>query len=208
VNRSHLEVALLGALAATCGDLLLLYVGNSLRPELALPPAPAAVLWIGALLGVIGIPLYAIGYRAVARAFGAGLVSRLVVYPGLIAALGGAAIHGLTAIEIRRGIESGAPAAAPLEAIAASGGWLATLWSLVIAMFLIASVAFAWGRWRTAKGSARLAVLASPVLVAVVLMAVSGGNEWLRSFLAPAAPNAAHVVFFLVMWRLTDGSAR
>jgi len=208
MNRSHLGTACLAALAATVGDLLMLYVGNSMRPELGLPPAPPTVLWIGALLGVVGIPLYAIGYRTAARPFGAGLGSRLIVYPALVASLGGAAIHGLTAFEILRGLDRHLPAAPPLEAVAASGGWLVALWIFVGAGFLLASAAFALQRWRADQPRARIAALMNPALVTIVLVSVSMPNEWLRSFLAPAAPNAAHLAFFWVLWRMSASVAR
>ena len=48
--RRGLIVAFVAASAASYGDVLMLYVGNSQRPEWALPPTPIAMLWIGALL--------------------------------------------------------------------------------------------------------------------------------------------------------------
>jgi hypothetical protein len=196
-----LAIACAAAVAASVGDLLMLYMGNAMRPELALEPLPPAMLWPGALLGVIGIPLYALGYVAAARDFRRRAMARLVVYPGVIASLGGAVIHGLTALEIQHGIAAGATARPPLEAVVAAGPWLVGLWVIVGAMFLVASVAFALEQLRTATGGARLLAFANPTLVTVALVSFALPNEWLRSFLAPAAPNLAHVVFFFALWR-------
>ena len=202
-SSAHLAVACVAALVATIGDLLMLYMGNTARPELSLAPLPYATLWVGAVLGVAGIPLYAVGYRAASRPFARGVGARLVVYPGVLAALLGAVIHGLTAVEIRRALDSALPTRPPLEAVAASGAWLVGLWLVVGAMFLVASVAFMVEQLRTTTGSARHVAFANPFLVTVVLGGAAMSNEWLRSFLAPAAPNVAHVVFFLALWGVT-----
>lgn len=208
LNRTLLAVACFAALTATIGDLLLLYVGNSMRPELALPPAPPAVLWMGAVLGVAGLPLYVVGYHAIARSYAAGLGSKFIAYPGFVASLGGAGIHALTAFEIQIASASTMPAAAPLEAVAASGSWLVALWLIVGVMFAVASTAFALQWWRTERGCARGLALVNPMLVTILLVVASMSNEWLRSFVAPAAPNAAHVVFFFVLWRIAARPTR
>ncbi len=194
----HRRLAAMGALAAvaaSAGDLLMLWVGNARRPELGLAAPPDTILWLGAALGVLGIPLYAVGYRGAAR-----LVAdhsrgaRAVFAGGALLAGVGAVIHGLTAQLIAGALRSNVPGAPPLEAVAASGPLLVGLWVLAGLGLLVASVAFAGCR-RDALA------FANPALVTVVLMLAALPAELTRSFLAPAAPNLAHVVFFLACAR-------
>ena len=179
------------ALAASAGDLALLYVANARRPELALPEPPDALLWVGAALGVLGIPLYAFGYRAASRL----VLARSRAGASLVFAAGatlaglGAVIHGLTALEIHASLAAGTPSPSPLEGVAASGPLLLGLWALAALGTALASLMFAWLQ----RGA--LALL-SPLCVTIALALAALPTEALRSFLAPAAPNLAHVVFF------------
>jgi hypothetical protein len=195
---THRRLAAIGALAAvaaSAGDLLMLWVANARRPELGLATPPDTVLWLGAALGVLGIPVYAVGYRAAAR-----LVAdhprgaRAVFAGGALAAGAGALVHGLTAELIDRALRSGTPGTPPLEAVAAGGPLLVGLWGLAALSALVASVAFARSR-----GDAL--ALANPALVTVGLTLLALPTELTRSFLAPAAPNLAHIVFFLACAR-------
>lgn len=193
-----LGLACAAAALATAGDLLMLWVANALRPELALPRAPALALPLGALLGGAGIPLYALGYGAVARLVeprsrGQALVLRAC---GLGVGAVGAAIHGLTALAIRAAQRSGAAEAAPIEAVAASGGELVAGWLLVSVLALTASVVVVAAVWPREGALPRWLACLNPAL-ATVLVALPGlPTEWGRSFLVPAAPNVAHVAFF------------
>jgi hypothetical protein len=122
--------------------------------------------------------------------------ARVVLWSGVAAALVGAAIHGLTERAIRAGIEAGTSAAPPMEAVAASGAALVTLWLVATAAFLAASIAvLASG---VSRGSALPRSVAWLNPVAVTLGLAAAGLPWEsgRSFLLPAAPNLAHVVFF------------
>ena len=59
--RGACALAAVAALAASAGDLLLLWVASAGRTELGLPaPLPGALL-AGHLLGVFAIPLYGVG---------------------------------------------------------------------------------------------------------------------------------------------------
>ena len=185
------------AVAASAGDLLMLWVGNARRPELGLPAPPDTVLWLGCALGVAGIPLYALGYQGAA-----GLLrpahpraAHTVISAGAFAAGIGAAIHGTTAALIASALRSNAQAAPPLEAVAESP-LLVALWLAAALAVVVASAVFAWCRRRDPA-----LALANPALVTVALALLAAPSEWLRSFLAPAAPNLAHVVFFLVCAR-------
>jgi hypothetical protein len=142
-SRNELKVATAAAVIATVGDLMMLLVANSLRPDLDLRRPPDVILSVGGILGVAAIPFYALGYRAVACMIrnSSMTLSRIVLVFGFGAAAIGALIHGLTAFSIRESIASGAVAGSPLESIAASGGFLLVAWS--IASFFVLTASFA-----------------------------------------------------------------
>ena len=191
-------IAALAAMAATLGDLLMLYVSNSRRPELLLPAVPEAFLWLGAVLGVVGIPLYALGYHAASRIIGAfsQRAARALFLLGGLGALIGAVIHASTALQIHSGLEAGAAAQDPLSSVASGGPTILVLWALAGALVLSASVLFGWFVTRRGDSGSHLLGLANPALVTVALVGAGMSTPLLRSFLVPAAPNVAHVVFF------------
>ena len=196
-TRRLAALGALAAVAASAGDLLMLWVANARRPELGLPAPPDTVLWLGCALGVAGIPLYAFGYQGAA-----GLLrpahqraAQTVIAGGAFAAGIGAAIHGMTAAMIASALQSNAPAAPPLEEVAANG-LLVAMWLAAALAVVVASAVFAWCRRRDPA-----LALANPAVVTVALVVLALPSEWLRAFLAPAAPNLAHLVFFLVCAR-------
>jgi hypothetical protein len=190
--------AALAAFTATLGDLLMLYVSNSRRPELSLPALPAASLWVGAALGVLAIPFYALGYHSASRMVGAvsRAAARAVFSLGGIGALLGAVIHGLTALQIHADFEAGIAAQDPLSSVASWGPTILVLWALAAVSVLLASVLFGWFVTRGGGSAPRLVGLANPALVTAALVGVGMLTPLLRSFLIPSAPNVAHVVFF------------
>lgn len=190
-----LAIAAAAAGVATAGDLLMLWVANAARPELALPPPSALALPLGGVLGVVAIPLYALGYRAVAGAFLSGAPARLVLGCGLGAAAIGAGIHGMTALAIQTGGAGGAP---PLAAVAESGVLVAS-WGVAGLLVLVASAAL-FAELRRASGRSRLLAWLNPAAVTLLLGLAGLAGEAGRSFLLPAAPNLAHLVFFLAAW--------
>jgi len=191
-SRRELAVAAGAAIVATAGDLLMLFVANAARPELALPRPPAPALPLGGVLGVAAIPFYALGYRAVARAIAPAsrARARLVLAGGIGAAAIGAGIHGLTALAIRAGQAAGTASGSPVEAVAANG-LLVAAWGIAALLVVVASAAILG-----ARALPRSVAWLNPA-VATVLLALAGlPGELGRSFLVPAAPNLAHVVFF------------
>jgi len=194
------RVAALAAVLASVGDLLLLWVANASRPELGLPRPPELALRLGGLLGVLGIPCYGIGYRALALSItgASDTARRWVAWNGWSFALVGAAIHGLTTEMIASALESGAPGADPLATVVASGAFLVALWAvatlLMIAACAPASLALARGRSTLPRGLG----LANPVILTLVLGCAGLATESLRAFLTPVAPNLAHALFFAV----------
>jgi len=203
-SARHAAAAALAAFVASAGDLLLLYVGNAQRPELALPPAGPAWLWLGGALGVLAIPFYALGYRAAARLVAPASVrgARALFATGAAGALVGSVIHGLTTWHIQRGLASGAAAGDPMASLAESGSVLLVAWGIAALLVLVASAVFLWFVTRDATDVPRAAGLANPALLTLVLAAAGLPSDLLRSFLTPAAPNIAHLVFFIVCARV------
>lgn len=192
--RRGLALAAAAAGVATAGDLLMLWVANAARPALGLPAPPAGALAIGGALGVLAIPLYALGYRAVARGLApaAPRAARLVRACGIGAAGLGAAIHALTARAIAAG--GGAADASPAAAVAADGLLLAA-WAAAAALVLLAAGALVAGGWRVR--ALRRLVWGNPVVLTLAIALAGLPTETGRSFVLPAAPNLAHVAFFL-----------
>lgn len=192
--RSWALFACAAAAVATAGDLAMLWVVNARRPELALAEGPAALLSIGCWLGVASIPVYAAGYAAAAKLVDEtrpGSV-RVIVVGGAIAAVTGALIHYLTARVVAARIATGAPGLDPFAELS-SEILLLVLWAVASFAVVVASVAFATGvRPRHGK----LLACANPALLTVTISVLGLASVVTRSFLAPAAPNLAHVLFF------------
>jgi drug/metabolite transporter (DMT)-like permease len=109
-----------------------------------LPLRPTPFWWLGAALGVVGIPVYAVGIE---RPRGSSPNTRAErarssrVAP--CSAGTGAVIHGLTALLIAGALRANALGAPPLEEVAASGPFPIGLWGLAGLGPLVASLAFA-----------------------------------------------------------------
>jgi hypothetical protein len=202
-QRRSCAVAALAAVIATAGDLLMLYVANAGRPVLGLAAPPPALLWIGGVLGVVAIPLYVLGYRAAATLAAPRLErhARVIAGAGACGSLLGAVIHGCTAFVIREGLSSGAPPEDPLAAVAGSP-LLLTLWGAAALLVISASVAFAIALRRGVPGLSRGLLWANPAVVTIALSLAGSVTPILRAFLVPAAPNLAHVVFFVACARV------
>lgn len=209
-SRRELGIASGAALAATLGDLLMLFVGNSLRPELQLPRPPGIALPIGGLLGVAAIPLYALGYRAVARAIGRSsrAQARVVFVSGSAAAILGALIHGMTAVSLGRAVAGGAAARAPLETIAAEGGSLLAAWGVASLLVLLASLAVFVAGTSRARALPRHLGWLNPAALTLLFGAAGLPWELGRAFLLPAAPNLAHAAFFFSALRALGRTPR
>jgi hypothetical protein len=194
--------ALAGALAAvvaTAGDLLLLWVANSRRPGSLLAAAPPSILWLGGALGVIAIPFYAFGYRAMAQSFSPteARAARVVLVTGVSLALLGAVLHGLTTLHLASEMRAEVPGRDPLLDVAGSAPLL-VLWGIGGLLGAIASAVFA----RTVgRGRSRLPPRlgwVNPFALSLVLGAIGLPVAALRDYLTPAAPNVAHAISFFV----------
>jgi hypothetical protein len=192
-------MAALAALIASLSDLCLLYAANAPRPELALPQIESAWLILGGAVGALAIPLYGLGYWAASRvvATTSPAAARVVTAGGAGAGLIGGLIHGLTASHIHGGGSEAVAGADPLTSILTAGPLLPALWGVATLLVVVASVSFAWwvGRGRTPAPTGL--ALANPALVTIVIAVVGLPSVLLAAFLTPAAPNIAHLVFFL-----------
>jgi len=166
------------------------------------------VLWLGGALGVLAIPLYALGYCAAARMLldkgetpGAAGAARIVGIAGSVAAIVGAMIHGLTTAYLASEVTAGAPGRDPLAAITQGSPLLVASWAVAVALVSCASVAFAWCVGRGGSRLPKRLAWTNPALVTVLLMLIGLPVPLLRAFLTPAAPNLAHAVFFAALAR-------
>ncbi|MEW6287684.1 MAG: DUF6796 family protein [Chloroflexota bacterium] len=204
------RIAALAALIASTGDLLLLYIGNSQRAEFALPQIGEGWLWLGGMLGACAIPFYALGYRAVSEWIAplSRRAAQALFVSGIIGSLLGAVIHALTAAYIGASLHRGVVSEDPLKAILQSGPLLLSLWGLAALLILFASVLFLWyvGSGRTA--APRALALANPAFLTLALGAAGSPSILLRAFLTPAAPNLAHVIFFILCSHWLDQRGR
>jgi hypothetical protein len=190
------RIALVAAIAATAGDLLLLATSNAGRPGLEWLPAPSEpALLVGTYLGVLAIPCYGLGYRAVARGLSP-------PYRGVVAALGvaggvlGGTTHGLTGLAIHVESTGGMTGMDPVTLLARYGAYLMPLWGLIGVGLVIGSTAFALGVARGRSSMPRWMALANPAVLTLVVVLAGTTSQIGRMFLVPAAPNVAHVVFF------------
>ncbi len=189
---------MLAAVAASLGDLALLYVVNARRADLGLPPPPAGLLVAGFYLGVLALPLYGLGYWQVAAGLrrddprGARHVFVLGAYGGAL----GAVVHGVTAHVIRVEELAGVPGADPLAVIAQHGVFLLPLWGALTLMTIAGSTIYATVVLRGRSAYPRWMAFVNPALMLVATSLLALPSVWLAAFLLPAAPNLVHVVFF------------
>jgi len=199
--RLALVIASSAAVVASMGDLLLLWVAAATQPALGLPSPPPSALIVGHFAGVLAIPLYGLGWVALARPMAiaqpraAGLVRAAGVYGSAL----GAAIHGTTAavLAAERGM-----AGVTIDAMAMVGRWamlLLPLWAL--ASVLIAAASFLWGRAALddQAGVPRWTAWTNPVIGTLAIAVLGGATPLGRALLVPAAPNLACVVFFVIV---------
>lgn len=204
------RIAIAASIAASAGDFLLLYVGNAQRPHLGLPRIDPLWLSVGGVLGVVAIPLYAFGYwsasRIVADSTRRGASALLGL--GIAGSLVGGAIHGLTALYIGSGPAEIGPGEDPLVAIMGDSPLLMAMWAIATSCIVLASALFAWPIARGSTSAPRFAALFNPALLTIAIALGGVSFELARAFVPAAAPNLAHVVFFLVCGRLLDGPIR
>ena len=192
-------IGVVAAAVATIGDLLLLATSNATRPEFAWLPAPSqGVLLLGTYLGVLAIPCYGFGYRAVAARFDEPY-RRWIGALGVAGGVLGGTIHGLTGLVIRVEQTSGEAGVDPITAVARYGAYLLPLWAAIATTSLVGAAVYAAGVFARRASVPRWTAFATPALLTVVLALAGAPSSVGRAFLVPAAPNVAHVVFFTIV---------
>ncbi len=197
--RSSLALATLAALLASAGDLMLLYVVNSARPVFAaLPAPPDGTLLLGNYLGVLCIPLYALGYHALSRLIApAGeRTARAVLAIGAGTAALGAVVHGITALSIAADRAAGQLGDDPFEVVMRYGPFLVPLWIVLVAAAAAITVLYARAVSGGRSSLPRRAWAANPLTLTLLPVLLAAPVPALRDFIVPAAPNLAHVLFF------------
>jgi len=169
--------------------------------RLGISSPPAGTLLAGYYLGVLGIPLYALGYRAL----GAGLAdaapraARVVVALGVVGSVVGAVVHGLTGVLAHVALRTGAPTAPDAMLLLPEAAFLLPLWVVVGAAIALGSLVFAVTVARGRTRFPRALALCNPLVVTFAIAAGAAPVPLLAAFAIPAAPNLAHVVVFAVL---------
>ncbi len=184
-------VAVLAAMLASIGDILLLHNGM-LRAE-GSAAVDAQTLIAGHYLGVLCIPFYAVGYWLVSRGLrpseGA---ARLVFLGGCYLGAIGAAIHGVTAVIIETGpvgVEA-SPVTVP-HAV-----YLFPLWLVLFAVSIAASAAYALAVLGGRTAFPRWAAAFNPAFIVLAMIVASLPFPALAAYTVPASANLAHILFF------------
>jgi hypothetical protein len=196
--RGACTLAAVAALAASAGDLLLLWVGSAGRSDLGLPALPAVALLAGHLLGVFAIPLYGFGYWGVSRGIAAShpRAARFVFVTGALGGAYGGVVHGITGVAGQLERAAGAAPGDPLAFVARLGAFLVPLWIGLAVAIAAGSLVFAVAIARGHSAFPRWMAFANP-LALVLLAALLGAPTPIgRALLVPAAPNLGHVWFF------------
>jgi hypothetical protein len=189
-------IAIVAAVAATIGDLLLLATSNATRPGFEwLPPPSEAALVAGTYLGVLAIPCYGLGYRAVAARFDAGYRGPLTAL-GVVGGVLGGTTHGLTGLAIHVERMGGGAGVDPITVLGRYGSYLLPLWGAIGLASLVGSAVYAAGVFRRRSSLPHWMALVSPVVLTLALVLLGRGSATGEAFLVPAAPNVAHVLFF------------
>jgi hypothetical protein len=211
--RSDAELlawALGGAIAASAGDVGLLWVAWAADGRLGVVAPPRGTLFAGHYLGVLGIPLYGLGYRALAAGIRdtAPSAARWVVGLGAVGSVVGAIVHGLTGVLTSVALRTGAPTAPDALLAIPEAEFLMPLWVIVGGALAVGSVLFAGAVRRGGTCFPRAFALCNPLLVTATLAVLALPVPALAAFVVPAAPNLAHVIVFAAALRARRSSAR
>ena len=200
VTAAAAWVAAGAAVAASVGDLLLLAVATPATPALALGTALGRrALVVGHYLGVLAIPLYALGYRYVGSRLG-DPYGRLLTALGVCGGVVGGTIHGVTSVAIAAGSLGAATefGSSPIPLSSPFAAYILPLWAIVTSAVLAASVIFTTAVVRGSGDYRRSMALASPAVLTIAIGTCASISSASRALVTPAAPNLAHIAFFVL----------
>jgi hypothetical protein len=192
------RTAAIAALVATAGDVLMLLVANG---EAGSPASAVAgsLLVLGGALGVVAIPLFYVGYQAVASLLRLSAAwHRICMLGAALVAMFGAITHALAALDIRAAHLMGLGVRPPEEAFADMSSPLFVVAMIAAAGATIAAAGMVAGLPRHDM-ALKLAVILNPVVWTIVLSAAAAASEPLAAYVIPSAPNLAHLLFFAVL---------
>ncbi len=197
-SRAELGVALAGAIAASVGDLALLWVAWAHDGGLGVGAPPPGTLLAGHYLGVLGIPLYGLGYRALAAGIrdAAPSAARWVGGLGAVGSVVGAVVHGLTGALTAVAIRTGAAMAPSDLAAIPEAAFLLPLWLIVGTALAVGSLVFATAVGRGGTRFPRWMAACTPLVTTIVIAVLAAPLPLAAAFVVPAAPNLAHIVVF------------
>jgi len=189
-------VALVAAVAASAGDLGLLWVSLAEDGRLGIAHPPHGTLAAGHHLGVIGIPFYALGYRHLAGGIGTAhpRAARAVWLLGIVGSVLGAVVHGMTGVLIATQRSRGATA--PAEVFTVAAGLVLPIAGAVAVAMLAGSIVFAVSVFGGRTHFPRWMALCNPLAATIALALATAPFPRVAAFVAPAAPNLAHVIVF------------
>ena len=192
-----LVLATISAVLATFGDFLMLYVVNA-NAVLNLPSHETILLPLGFFLGAFAIPLYGFGFWAIAKIFepGALRAGRFVLVSGVMMAIIGGIIHGVTGISIEAQLRAEGSHLAPISSLLEYGVYLIPLWAIASVLCFIGAVGFISGVISGRTIFSPFIAVFNPVVLTVVVGLTGSMTPTMQVFLIPAAPNVAHVLFF------------
>ncbi|MEE9381441.1 MAG: DUF6796 family protein, partial [Hyphomonadaceae bacterium] len=168
--RRWVWVALLGAIAASIGDGLMLWQGLQAMPEYAkIATPPDLALLIGYYLGIAGIPLFGMGYWGISRTFKTPRVAAVFFAVTLIGVASGTLIHSATGMgAYALALSSaGSDATGPFTVFSA---YLIPLVMLSVAATLIGAGLYIYAVARGRSLLPRWAATVNPVLLMVSLI--------------------------------------
>lgn len=184
-------VAVLAAVLASVGDILLLHNGMLRAQGDATVDARALVA--GHYLGVLCIPFYALGYWLVSRGLRPSEApARLVFLGGCYLGAVGAAIHGVTAVII----ETGPVGVAASPVTVPHAVYLMPLWLVLFAVSILTSIAYTLAVLGGRTAFPRWAAAFNPVLIVLAMIIASLPFPALAAYTIPASANLAHILFF------------
>jgi hypothetical protein len=199
--RVELILGLAGAIAASVGDLALLWVAWAADGRFGFASPPAGTLLAGHYLGILGIPLYGLGYRALARGIRAAAprAARAVALLGAVGSVVGAVVHGLTGALTATALRTGAVTAPDAMAAIPEAALLLPLWAIVAVVLALGSAVFATVVGQGGTRFPRACAVCNPLLATLVIAMLAAPFPVTAAFIVPAAPNLAHVVVFATM---------
>jgi hypothetical protein len=163
------------------------------------------MLLVGHYLGVFGIPLYGLGYRALAAGIRPARprAARIVGALGAVGCVVGAVVHGLTAVLTSAALRDAAPIAPDAMFAIPDAAFVMPLWGIVGTAVALGSIAFARAVAGGGTSFPRGFAFCNPLAATLAIAAVAAPVPIVAAFVVPAAPNLAHVVVFAAALAVT-----